>query len=243
MAGIRITRTAKIFIKRHIRFSAHILSILATLAVPLVEFNFITSSTLKWTVYALLLLSVLGTSGSLLLNQIPGRVKATQIKRLIVHQLDITCILLAHNRPAHYRTCLFMLPKKNSKTIRIEYCSTGMDGAADIDIELEKFQGCTGTAWGEKKPAIADLTIQAQEGGPKWQLTDKQKELTQKLKAILSIPIFHPKHHNQVIAILSIDSNEAVADFLMNDTTQELVATHAGLFSELLCTLDSPLPL
>ena len=243
MKKLRFNRTQRLTMRRNLRLIFQLLSVLSILTVPLVEFNFIENIILKWVVYAVLFISVLGISGPLILSRLPERVKATNVRRTIINILDMSCFNFSHEYPAKYRACIFMLPRKDSKVIRIEYLSSNMEDGPDKEIELEKWQGCTGTAWGERKPVVADLSLPEQEGGPKWRLTEEQKRLTEKLKAVLSIPIHHPTHSNQIISILSFDSEEPVADFFFQEYVQELAAVYAGILAELLCMVESPIPL
>ena len=240
---LKLNKAQRLTLLRSLRLVFQLLSVLSTLTVSLVQFKFIEDNILKCIIYIVLCISVLGTSGPLILSRLPERVKAMNIRRTIINTLDVACLNFTHEYPAKYRACVFMLPRKDSKVIKIEYNSQNMDDAPDNEIKLEKWQGCTGTAWGESRPVVADLTLPEQEGGPKWRLTDEQKKLTEKLSAVLSVPIYHPIQNTHIIAILSFDSEEPVADFFFQDSTQDLAAIFTSIFAELICMIESPISL
>jgi hypothetical protein len=85
-----------------------------------------------------------------------------------------------------------------------------MVAAPDRSISLEKYQGCTGHAWGRKEQTVADLSAASDaELSTTWKLTSEQIAVTTNVKSILSTPIRFPG--DNIVGILSIDSNDPLA--------------------------------
>lgn len=233
MGGFRFNKNQKLQIQRGFRFTSQILVLVTAILTPIVEFGLTKNTVVKIIIYSVLVISALGSSLPLILGQIPERKRAINLRRLIIIALDTACLTLNFQHRAKYRACIFTMGKKDSNVLSIQYNSSNMDDAVDVDIKLEKLQGCTGHAWAEDQPVVADLTIAEQDGAATWGLTDEQKTMTEKLKAVLSIPICYPTNHRK-IGILSFDSEEPVADFFYEQHTQEIGAEFAGQFAILL---------
>ncbi|MBN1318287.1 MAG: hypothetical protein JXA42_22590 [Anaerolineales bacterium] len=132
---------------------------------------------------------------------------------------------------------------KGSNQIEIKFNSSNMNGALDQGIHLEKWQGCTGHAWGYGDITIADMTVPDIKGGATWGMTPDLIQITKNLGAIISIPVSHPRNTNQMIAILSFDTTEAIADQLIQDHVRTTLSNIAGTVGRILESfgLDEPL--
>ena len=134
--------------------------------------------------------------------------------------LDLACLAMSTGRYS-FRANVFTKCDEDEHKICIKYHSTNMEGAADLEIKLDRWQGCAGQSWGYKAPAVADLTLPDVEGGSKWGLTPEQLEMTKGLLTILSLPIRHPDNRELTIGILSFDSTEPIADMLIADVLRD----------------------
>lgn len=90
----------------------------------------------------------------------------------------------------------------------------GMEGASDVGLELAEDAGCSGTAWANQSPAIADLEQAAANPGL-WKMTvEEHEKVPISRKSMISVPIpgrsgefgTHP------IGTLSVDSITPLAD-------------------------------
>jgi hypothetical protein len=235
-----LTKSQKLRAKRFLRYAGFILATISVLLTPLVEFSFITNAFWKWTIYAVLVISVFINSLPNILNLIPERARHKRLRDTIIDGLNIISAILNMYYPAKYRACILMIENEKSKFLTIKYYSSNMSEAKDLDIKLEKHQGTAGTAWAKGKLVVSDLTIEGKEGAPQWGLSEEQINLTKELAAVLSTPIRNPKT-NAIIAILSIDSTDKVADYFLKPTTKELAAAYANIFANVLLALDGPI--
>jgi nucleoside phosphorylase len=100
---------------------------------------------------------------------------------------------------------------------------------------FEKWQGCTGDAWGRGRQVIADLTqatpdVLARE----WKLLPEQIAATAALKVVVSTPIWTPGVPPRPIGIVSIDSTlPAEASGLTSDAALKTAANLAGLVARI----------
>ena len=146
--------------------------------------------------------------------------------------LDLACLAMSMGRYS-FRANVFTKCAGDEK-ICIKYHSTNMEGAGDLEIELERWQGCSGQAWGYNAPVVADLTLPDVQGGAKWGLTPMQMEMTKDLVTILSLPIRHPDNDELTIGILSFDTTEPIADILKSDEQKNTALAEASLMGLLL---------
>lgn len=150
---------------------------------------------------------------------------------VITKALDLACLSIG-NGQYHLRSNVFLKCPRDKNKICIKYHSTSMMGANDANIKLERWQGCSGQAWGYSAPIVADLTVPSYEGGSNWGLTKEHIEITDKLVSILSLPVRHPEDKNKTIAILSFDSEDPIANIFIKDEVKDVaiqVATQIGL--------------
>jgi hypothetical protein len=83
----------------------------------------------------------------------------------------------------------------------------GMANQPDRDIVFDKWQGCTGHAWGTGQQVAADLSkVSPDDLIQIWKLTPTQISVTRGLGAILSTPI-EIGRDKKIVGILSIDSD------------------------------------
>lgn len=135
---------------------------------------------------------------------------------IIKKALDLACIAMSDGHH-DFRANVFLRCNENKNEICIRYHSSNMDEAADRKMSLEKWQGCAGRVWGYNAPIVADLTIPELQGAASWGLSKEQSEMTDKLGAILSVPVRLPDDKDKTIAILSFDTEEPIADLLTKD--------------------------
>lgn len=133
-------------------------------------------------------------------------------------------------RASEDETCRanIMLIKNNRLAIQFHY---GMDSTRDLDIQLEKNQGCAGQAWGCGDQRCADLRKIEATGRPSWNLTPQQEAVTDHLGAILSTPIFDPQNPQEVVGVLNIDSELSLqkAGFLKEEISEQ-ASEYANMF-------------
>ena len=106
-----------------------------------------------------------------------------------------------------------------------------MEAASDLELKLERWQGCAGQAWGYNAPVVGDLKLPTIQGGSTWGLTPQQFEITEKLATVLSLPVRHPENETP-IAILNFDTEESITDILIQDRHKKMafqVAKQVGL--------------
>jgi hypothetical protein len=156
--------------------------------------------------------------------------------------LDLACLAMSAGRYS-LRANVFTKCDEDQHRICIKYHSTNMEGAADLGIQLERWQGCAGQSWGYNAPVVADMTLPELEGGSKWGLTSEQLEVTKDLSAILSLPIRHPDNRESTIGILSFDSTEPIAEILKADEQKRTALAEASLMGLLLLSFGESDPL
>jgi NTE family protein len=126
----------------------------------------------------------------------------------VLHALakEIEGKTLAKNVRAH-----IMLPSGRPEATRIVTYHYGMEGDTDVDLELPENAGCSGKAWSERAPALADLAQAATNPAP-WGMTPEQHaKVPASRKSMLSVPIHPPLEPGEQIppppvGTLSVDS-------------------------------------
>lgn len=100
-----------------------------------------------------------------------------------------------------------MLP--TSYATRVVVYHFGMTNDADQDLELAEDAGCSGRCWTTRKSAYADLADAATgDNHVKWKMTrPQQAKVRRDRKTMVSIPIFAPGSEEQLIGVLSADSD------------------------------------
>ena len=156
-------------------------------------------------VFTALILSIL-TEILNIKNRFGRRQIASQ--ELMVKILDIAAQEISEKTQSKVRANIFIRKNPRKPYIEIVYNSSNMNSAPDLNIKLEKWQGCTGHAWGYRSPTLANLSIPEAKGGAPWGLSDEQVELTKHLHAILAVPVWHPEDKNKIIAMVSFDASE-----------------------------------
>lgn len=109
-----------------------------------------------------------------------------------------------------------MLPTGRPKLTRIVVYGYGMDHDADADLELAENAGCSGVAWAQRAPAIADLE-EAAVSPEDWGMTLVQHaKVPANRKAMLCVPIHRQRRTDETgtpmpIATLAVDTVTALA--------------------------------
>jgi NTE family protein len=104
-----------------------------------------------------------------------------------------------------------MLPTGRPEATRIVTYHYGMEKHTDIDLELPEGAGCSGKAWSERAPALADLVEAAKNPEP-WGMTKEQHaKVPASRKSMLSVPIHRPLQPGEQsppspVGTLSVDS-------------------------------------
>ena len=104
-----------------------------------------------------------------------------------------------------------MLPTSHGTRVVAYHFRMGSD--ADQDLELDVDAGCSGKCWTTQRPAYADLEDAATgDNFLKWKMTEAQQaKVRHARKTMVSIPIFAPGSDDQLIAVLSADSDTSIA--------------------------------
>lgn len=125
------------------------------------------------------------------------------------------------------------------KVLKIKYYSEKMKNDRDRTIQLDKWLGCAGQAWGLNKPLGAIFTKDDDPnfGEPQWILPPDITELLKDLKVILSIPIRHPDN-NKIVGILNLDSTDDGAIYLLDDDNIEELKSISISISQILYELE-----
>jgi len=160
----------------------------------------------------------------------------------VTQALDLACLVMSEGHYS-FRANVFTKCNGDRDKICIRYHSTNMEGANDLEIKLEKWQGCSGQAWGYAAPIVADMTLPEVQGGSKWGLTLKQREMTSHLLAIFSLPIRHSDNSELIIGILSFDSTDPIANMLTNDHQKNIALAEATQLGLLLSSFGNIDPL
>jgi NTE family protein len=112
-----------------------------------------------------------------------------------------------------------MLPTGVEGSLGVVYTYGFTEEDKDSDLELVNFGGCSGKAFTEAKPAVADL-VDAKTSFSEWGMTKMQQDLVREdRKAMLSVPIFAADAGSKQygiseaprIGILSVDSSTSLA--------------------------------
>lgn len=153
-------------------------------------------------------------AGDQLQRQLQAEFGPPQIFTTILHALakEVEEKTKAKGVRAH-----IMLPTGREEATRIVAYHYGMDRDGDIDLELPENAGCSGRAWSELKPALADLAQAAKNRA--WGMTKEQHaKVPRNRKSMLSVPI-HPllsedEQHNPPppVGTLSVDSGTPLRD-------------------------------
>lgn len=81
------------------------------------------------------------------------------------------------------------------------------EDAPDRELKLQPFQGSAGHAWAMRRQTVALLgEVSAFDLEQTWKLTPEQIRLTQHLKVIVSTPIWAWEDPDQLIGVVSVDS-------------------------------------
>lgn len=209
-------------------------SVLSTLGFGAIKLNYISNPIIKLVIFISLAASAVGDAvitTQIVRQQNKSGAEQVSASEVIRKALDLACIAMSSDGLYNFRANVFTLCSSDKNKICIKYYSTNMEEAADRKISLERWQGCSGHAWGYNAPVVADLTLPEVNGGAKWGLTHKQVELTKDLGAILSLPVRLPDDE-VTIAILSFDTEEPIADLLIKDHHTKIayeVALQVGL--------------
>jgi NTE family protein len=127
-----------------------------------------------------------------------------------------------------------MLPTGRPQATRIVTYQYGMDGNTDVDLELPENAGCSGKAWSERTPALADLAAAAEDPA-KWGMTKEQHDkVPQSRKSMLSVPIHRPWQFGEgappsPVGTLSVDSETPLADTGWLEQTSYGPVAHADV--------------
>ena len=114
------------------------------------------------------------------------------------------------------RAAVYLPTERNTLLIAYQY---GMDRDPDVDLELGRNAGCSGAAWQERSPMIADLEA-ARTDLAEWNMTQgQQNKVREDRKAMCSFPMFDPSvpiatstDSRDLMGILSIDTSTQLAD-------------------------------
>lgn len=213
-----------------------ILTLASGIGMAATRLGYITDALITEVIFIVFVLSLLGDAGLGIYNlrknpwkDFSGNTENSH--EVITKALDLACLSMINDH-SHLRANVFQKCARDANKICIRYYSTSMIGAKDTNIRLEKWQGCSGQAWGYSAPIVADLTVPPYEGGSNWGLTKDHIDLTNNLGAILSLPVRHPEDKNKTIAILSFDSEEPIANIFTKDDVKDIatqVAAQIGL--------------
>ena len=116
---------------------------------------------------------------------------------------------------AKIRAKLFLVEKGDNLKLQFAY---NMESAKDRKISLKDNKGCAGYAYHFRQIEIANLQdpkTRDKQQRETWKLEDEEIALTEDLRAIMSVPVYHPQVQNQVVAVFNVDSRRPIAeDFL-----------------------------
>jgi uncharacterized membrane protein YuzA (DUF378 family) len=115
--------------------------------------------------------------------------------------------------------CNIMWPRGIfTQKLKIEYYSDEFDRSKDIDIILEKWQGCSGMAWGYNQKMVAKPKNIPEDGQASWSLTPEMVKMTEEIAMIVSIPIHPNKQPHKIACILNFDSTEEIPSMFDKDS-------------------------
>lgn len=126
-----------------------------------------------------------------------------------------------------------MLPTGRPKATRIVTYHYGMENDADVDLELPENAGCSGKAWAERSPALADL-VEAAKTPELWGMTKTQHDkVPASRKSMLSVPVHAPFREGSTtpppVATLSVDSGTPLEETGWLETTSSGQVAHADV--------------
>jgi NTE family protein len=151
-------------------------------------------------------------AGDQLQKQLQAEFGPPQFFTPVLHALakDIEANTKAKGVRAH-----IMLPTGREPPTRIVTYNYGMERSTDIDLELPETAGCSGKAWSERAPILADLAEADKDPAP-WGMTKQQHDKVPRSQvSMLSVPI-HSRlaaGENQPpapVGTLSVDSTTAL---------------------------------
>jgi hypothetical protein len=183
---------------------------LSGVCLVLIKFDVIQNSTLKNVFLVFAILGILVETGYRIYKSSLTKFSSVKVNN-IREVLDFTCQELEQITGHPFRANIMWPSGIIFKKLRIRCSSKSMDDADDIDIVLDKWQGCAGAAWGYNHKVAADMSLELHLDGPAWNLDQEQQNKTKKLKTIISIPIHPEKEPGKVTCILNYDS---VASFV-----------------------------
>jgi NTE family protein len=125
-------------------------------------------------------------AGEELQKQLQAEFGPPQLFTAVLHALakDIEANTKAKGVRAH-----IMLPTGREPPTRIVTYNYGMDRSADVDLELPETAGCSGKAWSERAPILADLAEAGKEPAH-WDMTKQQHDKVPRSQvSMLSVPI------------------------------------------------------
>ena len=227
--------------ERILKATMHVVSAIAYLLAAAVEFGFIESLILKIVIFVVLGFSILvNLLLSINTNIYPSKRLATGVINTF---LDNACRNIDQGDPNEFRSCVFIPASKSGDLLEIEYRSSNMVGASDEHIVFKIFQGLVGNVWAFKAPMWADLTLPTVEGGAPWGMTVEQIEMTKGIKSVYGHPIRHPQDTNDVIGVLSFDTQSPPDDFPNNNPHYSThVASTAAIIGQFLLDFGQILP-
>lgn len=164
--------------------------------------------------------------------------------RPIVRQaLNLLCENLTGLSNERFRAALFLQSNPDETSVKIAFHSPNMTGALDSDIEFRKGQGCVGLVWDDPHFIVANLADPDARRGAKWGLTKRQIDITRDLQSVACVPIYKPDDENCMLAILSVDCNNEVADFLSSEVVKQILSEASGSLGKILSEIGLTEPL
>ena len=117
--------------------------------------------------------------------------------------------------PANHVRVNIMKFSADAKRRRVEAATAfNMEKDPDLDLEIDAMAGVSGQAALNRRPALGDISMPLQPGGPDWGLRDAEKaNVRQSLKSILSVPVLNRADPDgPLLATLQIDSDLSLAE-------------------------------
>lgn len=125
------------------------------------------------------------------------------------------------------------------KILKIICYSENMKNDRDRTLQLEKWMGCAGQAWGMEQPLAAYISPDDHPGvgSPKWVLPPDVMELTKDVNVIVSVPIQNP-NNAKIVGILNFDSQHLGAGYLLEPENFDKIKVLALSISQTLYKLE-----
>ena len=199
-------------------------------------FSFFTSA-LPQTILTIGVVLILTVITTFINNRITFK-RLNTANAIITSVLDHSIVTISGKNNYRIRANIFMPLRNNQNSLKMRFNSSNAESSPENNLIFEKWQGCTGRAWGYKSPVLGDLTLIKAKNGSEWGLTNEQKELTRNLATILSYPIRHPKDKSKVVGILNFDSEQPIAEHLSDQNIQETVSLIAAEIALILFAFD-----